>query len=395
MQRIFHPVGQGAFFSERFSDATTSFNVVYDCGSTSLNAKYRKTKINSSFRKNETIDILFISHFHADHINGIEFLMKNRKIKNVVIPYLDDDDKALLKISNLLEEGYIDTGIIDSPEAFFGEGTSIIRIAPDNDTVTKNKEVNDGFDIDKDFPNQTSGTSDQNLSWTLASGTPLKTDRIPFWVFIPFNYKMTERVRPFIDAINDAGLSLADLDSVEKIQINKKKLIKAYEKVESSLNKTSLVLYSGPNSSREADLPDVCYFSYKTIFFPLEPIYHLPACLYTGDADFNEPNIISSLQSRLLNSNAISDIGTIVAPHHGAIGNFELKMLDLAPMLQSAIFPFGKNNCYGHPSDAVVAHVVGHNRITSGSSTWRNPRNMIVRVTEDVHSVAIYKFILP
>ncbi|WP_425562965.1 MBL fold metallo-hydrolase [Mucilaginibacter gynuensis] len=80
MQRIFHPVGQGSFFSETFTETQTPYRIVFDCGSSTLTSKLRKVKINSSVRKGETIDILFISHFHADHINAIEYLIQGRKV---------------------------------------------------------------------------------------------------------------------------------------------------------------------------------------------------------------------------------------------------------------------------------------------------------------------------
>ena len=49
VKRTFHPVGQGAFFTEQFysDDATTLlYNVVYDCGSKSPGV-YCHRKLNS------------------------------------------------------------------------------------------------------------------------------------------------------------------------------------------------------------------------------------------------------------------------------------------------------------------------------------------------------------
>lgn len=389
MQRIFHPVGQGAFFSERFSETETPLNIVYDCGSTSLSTKFLKTKINSSFRKNETIDILFISHFHADHINGIEFLMKGRTIKNVVIPYLDDEEKALIKISNFLEEGYIETSIIDSPETFFGEDTRIIRVAADGDSRNLINELKDDFNID--LPNQNKGVSTQGSSTTIASGTVLRFSHLTLWQFIPFNYKMIVRAKPFVDAVEAAGLKLKDLNSIEKIQASKKILIEAYKKVDNDLNRTSLILYSGPITTPNPINLNPCYLNYERSFFPFKSIFHRAGCLYTGDADFNEPNLVSDLEKRL--SDLTANIGTLVAPHHGAIVNFNEELLTIVPSLQSTIFPYGKENSYGHPSDSVVANIVGHNIFMSIiPDPWRTPRNMIIRVTEDVSSVAIFKF---
>ena len=64
MIRTFHPVGQGAFYSERHSN----FNIVYDCGTTSPR---RARRVVEKAFKDEVVDILFISHFDSDHISSI------------------------------------------------------------------------------------------------------------------------------------------------------------------------------------------------------------------------------------------------------------------------------------------------------------------------------------
>lgn len=78
LERIFYPVGHGACYVERFyvDDATSPFyTVVFDCGcynGTPLST-YQK-RINSIIDNDaslpDTIDVLFISHFHTDHINS-------------------------------------------------------------------------------------------------------------------------------------------------------------------------------------------------------------------------------------------------------------------------------------------------------------------------------------
>lgn len=68
--RTFHPIGQGAFYSERIDN----FNMVYDCGSVSESEKKQKKVISQSFSKNDDINVLVISHFDEDHINLIPIL---------------------------------------------------------------------------------------------------------------------------------------------------------------------------------------------------------------------------------------------------------------------------------------------------------------------------------
>ena len=72
--RIFHPVGQGAFYSERHTIGNENFNIVYDCGSLS-------SKIDSvvqDFADQNEIDVLFISHFDQDHVNKIKLLLQKQ-----------------------------------------------------------------------------------------------------------------------------------------------------------------------------------------------------------------------------------------------------------------------------------------------------------------------------
>ena len=88
----FHPVGQGLFYTG--SIANGYYNFVYDCGGFSGQA-YRKNAIdeyvNSLRRFNDVetdIDFLVISHLHADHYNGINYLKRKTNIKRVYIPYI-------------------------------------------------------------------------------------------------------------------------------------------------------------------------------------------------------------------------------------------------------------------------------------------------------------------
>ena len=83
LERTFHPVGHGAFYTERFytDNGDNVANIVFDCGCYE-GPRSRKSKPYFEKQINDIVDTvfplcatktkiaaLFISHFHADHIN--------------------------------------------------------------------------------------------------------------------------------------------------------------------------------------------------------------------------------------------------------------------------------------------------------------------------------------
>ncbi|MEY7638747.1 MBL fold metallo-hydrolase, partial [Klebsiella pneumoniae] len=88
----YHGVGQGLFISGEITSNERSFKWVYDCGSSSKSGKLiLERKIKNLFRqRNEpiVIDMLVISHFDKDHINGCELLLKKFKVNKVILPYI-------------------------------------------------------------------------------------------------------------------------------------------------------------------------------------------------------------------------------------------------------------------------------------------------------------------
>ncbi len=145
--RTFHPVGQGAFYSERHEN----FNVVYDCGTqyTKRADKGIKRTVETSFDKDEEIDILFISHFDFDHVGHISTLRDSvKKIKKVILPLLHDDIKILLSsFYNGLGATEIAT-LISNPQEFFGDETTIIEVELTENGESPIGENLESIDID-------------------------------------------------------------------------------------------------------------------------------------------------------------------------------------------------------------------------------------------------------
>ena len=99
MIRTFHPVGQGAFYSEEFShDGKVVFRVVYDCGC--INRKEAMARGQAvveecirNWKEHCQIDYLFISHFDYDHVSLLHvFKNANIPVNRVVLPLLYPED---------------------------------------------------------------------------------------------------------------------------------------------------------------------------------------------------------------------------------------------------------------------------------------------------------------
>jgi beta-lactamase superfamily II metal-dependent hydrolase len=339
--RTFHPVGQGAFYTERHNFNGTDFTIVYDCGSTTLKGRKLERKIESTFPKDQQIDILFISHFHADHINGIEALAKHCKIKRVVMPFLDEDAKTLIRVNNLIDSNYSDTRLIDNPEDFFGDDIPIITINPAEIAQNDN-----GINLEGATEITTINTHRRDFE----SGTVF----IPFsgidWFFIPFNYKHDVRKNQFVKALKACGLTLKGIDTIDEINKHKSDIINAYKKVDGDLNTNSMILFSG----KKSDDPVRCFQPYENFYFYRHHLHS--GCLYMGDIDLNEPSIVKDINAKF--KPLLPFIGTIQVPHHGSVHNFSASILQHE--ICCAIFSYGTTNKYGHPSDKVIGDVMAN-----------------------------------
>ena len=98
------------------------------------------------FIGSDKIDILFISHFDADHVNGIRTLLDNGiSIKYVVMPFLAPEEiKFLLAFYEKIEPAYQDIRtLINTPDYYFGEETIIIKIKPINEIYSDDNNYAD------------------------------------------------------------------------------------------------------------------------------------------------------------------------------------------------------------------------------------------------------------
>lgn len=333
--RTFHPIGQGAFYTERFILGNgKEVNIVYDCGTQC------KRIINKEIRSYfapmmHKIDILFISHFDDDHVNGIEELLKQGiAIGNVVIPYYDN---------NICLKAYV----LANPtlnKLLSSNITKVIQVKPIISGTTT--EISEASFIER-------------LRNEIESLTPITTSGLnSLWVFIPLYYgdgEMTCKLSKALSERFKENFNFKDLENPQFINKHKKEINNAYNSVYCR-NVYSMMLYSGLLKDEESIVTKVYHKNSLLGNDMLRPNRNNhEACLYTGDASFN--NIRIGDTETYLGNDLINRIGLLQIPHHGSISNIcikELSKLSIYSPNTLLFTSFGINSQYNHPSLRVV-----------------------------------------
>lgn len=363
IQRFFHPVGQGAFYSERHEYQGSDLNIVYDCGTEYMNRRKKGIRgvVTHSFSNQDVIHILFISHFDYDHISLIELLKDTvNRIERVVIPLLYKEETIFLaNVYRDLGEARL-AELVSNPEKFFGEGTHVIRVEPSSETENGEDTIR---------------LSEFNGK-VIRSGTPLSLENYDDWVFVPYNHLNEERGEDFRTKLQADGIDVGELENPGYV-LDKdrcKKIKACYKKIDGGINQNSMFLYSGPSEGKGVGM----YFWREGIRW--DHNYHWScfydhyfdsdrvACLYTGDGDLNKVNASTVYKDYW------QFIGTIQIPHHGSLPSFKEDVLKKRCLL--CPISVGKNNSYGHPSQRVISRILFH-------------RCCPILVTEDVCSTFV------
>ncbi|MEG7597001.1 MULTISPECIES: hypothetical protein [Vibrio] len=357
MLRSFHSIGQGAFYTEEFS----SFTSVYDCGTdtivgtgkSSTQENTIKKEVFSVFNNNARVNVLFISHFHRDHVNGLQSLLSRCNVDYVVIPYLQDFSRIELLINSYSDNSrFINDLILDPANTInkVSPNTKVIYVRP-FELINEERKIVQLESLDNgDF---------------IESSTAIHSGFIKSWEYIPCNFDYSCRSQALKLEFDKRNLKISNVNDFKLLWSKSKKrteIKEAYKKLKGNFNATTMTVYSGPYGKEkftQVSYDDVFGLFYNSLG---------AACLYLGDFEASKHwNDLDKAYGRLWDN-----IGVIQVPHHGSKENYTDK-LNKNPFVFSVISA-GSINSHRHPHSYTTGEILknkGIMRIVTESPATR------------------------
>lgn len=364
----FRPVGQGAFYTGVFRQQNGKiFSFVYDCG-TESSRQYIDREIASLSRSlgENKLDLLFISHFHTDHINKIRDLLNQvAGIKKVIIPYLSPDEIILAITDGLRNEAGLDPDtvqLIENSVEFFGDKVEeIIFVHPsDNEESFSESLPND--------PTPSDVIDDFDFSLILKEKQDLQPSNVKvkhcysgssgvlngIWKFQMYNKpREPQLIQAFLKSLELLIGSESTYHTIATFQkqhpIDFSDLLQDvyinHFGSSQHINNTSLVVYHHLWGDRV-----------------LSPSYHrrwlhsrINGTLLTGDIVLNT-NTLSDINSSWNNTDWKYNDLIFQIPHHGSRNNTLFNLIEF-PCTNWWIINFGLGNRHKHPHQQTIDHI--------------------------------------
>lgn len=383
-----HPVGQGGLFSGSIRSESKKFRFVYDCGGTK---SLLKREIEKMKEDGEHIDMLFISHLHSDHVNGVEHLLDSFKVRTVALPYLSFDEKLAIIYRNAafgrVQDSLTAADIIWDPAEWFSQhDVGIMYIEPNRgdgsipESPSEYGEHTAPTEDDVEYGDDEVGarglvdSGDQWLQWIYKDETdswvnePVQyrrgyratADRILVvsssspverWALIPYVHSVSDKVlKDFLDSVHEkievnyGSLTIDLIKEIIKCRKKRKILCDCYNTIAPSQNLVTMTLYSGPFcSKRYVRMP----------FDPFKKCKTFGGWMLTGDADLKNKDRRDRFIERYSKYGPFTS--TLMIPHHGSIHNFDDSLLNAFTRLDTCYVAVGDGRAnYNHPHPDVV-----------------------------------------
>ena len=366
----FHSVGQGLFYSGILNSDSTKkpFSFVYDCGTESnRDFLYREIddfkellpRFKSSSNK-RFLNLLVISHFHDDHVNGVEYLLRDVIVDTVVIPYMKEDLVLLARLESKKTEVYLDEFYRDAIGWLVSHGVRRILVTgseeyeefENNDQYPTENETNEFEDLSIPQESILFRRVIDKTTLLYLSQSSIVDSSVYKWRFIFRNVEIP-RMRPYVNVVEEFMKSqlvtISDILKSKELTRKLKKKIKEVLPNGRQINQTSVVLIHMPAywSGYPIRFVKTSHFSQGVEGYEK----YRPATILTGDIEE-----INNMQTLFIDEPHIVPYSLFILqiPHHGS------KTADLIKWDEvryskyiTSVVSYGIINNYGHPSNIV------------------------------------------
>lgn len=400
---IQHAVGHGGFHTgEARTDNDVRFSWVFDCGSR------RTARINdylkSWARTHRQIDWLFISHFDTDHVSGLDMLLSRTKVRDVMIPYVNERELAYALLREIgkdrFDRAFVEL-VADPANFFLSRGAERVTFlgsgdiaGPDDarDSSSEGPRDGDGWRVKVNPAPLPLGELDGVAAIPEARVCVIKQQTCEIFA-INNNYGL--RLLPYRAPINThhlhalvrhlqvlvgqvpvmsvrpglGGLAYAIAEHARTPQ-GRKSLRSIFATHAGSSNRSSLSLLSVPT------MTDQAASRWRTDTPFLQTIGRGEAAwMNTGDAELLAANDLSDWSTNY--ANELDAVRVMALPHHGSDRNSDAMFQSFCP--QAILTAHVKAGAKKHPGINVSA--------LAGSR--------LARVTEDPQTAAVMNFFAP
>jgi hypothetical protein len=408
--RLQHAVGQGFFHSgDLFEDGQLRHRYVYDCGAMQKYRVAREHRIKSYLRRTgarSPLHTLFLSHVHADHLNGVEQLLDGKSglaVDTIMLPLVNVADRLIAYARTVVEDGasaqseFYRTFTIDPTAALSRfEPRQILFVEPGN----RDDGAPGGDDRPIGGPEgggvlfgpegeggpawllvgtgrvrwhdprvqpilPAKATQAVVIPDTMALMTPAAQQE---WILVPFvDPTVAAHRKAFLNALAAARkLSRRKLDAWLAVTANIQQLVTndlsdlagAYAAVARDLNLTSMCLYSGPRATPAVPVLHHVHFgrSSRCRHGGRQRV----AWLATGDAALKEKQRRADFIEHY--RGLFPQVVTLTLPHHGSDRNFHPELLSAAnPAI--CVASADAFSTWKHPGPHTVQGVCGQGRL--------------------------------
>lgn len=431
--RTQHPIGQGFFHTGEVStQGGKSVRYVVDCGSMGMYASARNREVSravNTWGVGTRVDFLFVSHAHADHVNGLHKLFEptaGLRVDTIFMPLLSIEERLIAYARTSAEDpsaasdGFYRTFALDPV-------TALAQLEPNRIVLVRRGTPGEGApyanpDAGVDGPSGAPLLMGDQHNWKpVGSGviseqqTPLQnseasangqaeeTDRpgksptvleMPDTVAILISgedgvdWLLSPYVDPSVRATRRkflgklaARLGLPPKTLAKQVASSsfvldlltkhESALRQAYVDVERDINLTSMCVYSGP--ARQPIAPRQLATAARHAHSDLRVRWGGPRCgwLGTGDADLKASDRRKNFTQHY--GLLLRNVMTLTLPHHGSEHNFHIDLLArVHPIF--CVAAADKVGRWRHPGSAVVQAVATYGSFVSVVTSGQRSR---------------------